>query len=152
MNKAGRSILWFLGACLLFTQGTISFVSQAYSSISGGWFLLFGFLALLSVLVTLLIMFFKDPAYITAERSDVVTLSLIQKIARKSNPELLKTLITHIKPSTWIKGEIDAEEEETDAALDVETLEDDVDEGETKDVYEQRDLNEALKTLLNTDK
>jgi len=63
MGKSGKSILWFLGGCLIFTEGTIAAIAKASSTISGGWILLFGFLSLAVVLTTLLIMFVRDQQF-----------------------------------------------------------------------------------------
>ena len=81
MGKAGQSILWFLGACLLFSEGTIGYVATNKEKLDGGWVLLFAFLCLLTVLVALLRMFQLNPAFIMAERGDVVQLALIQQLA-----------------------------------------------------------------------
>ena len=112
MGKAGKSVLWFLGACLVFSQGIISAVAKIYATVDGGWVLLFGFLCLATVLGTLLLMYRQNPAFLTAERQDLVPLSLIQEVAKRNNPQLLTYLIRTLSPEVWTSGEVDVEEEQ----------------------------------------
>jgi hypothetical protein len=105
MNKAGRSVLWFLAACLVFTQGIISIAANYGTPIAGVWLLLFGFASLLIVLSVLFLMFKINPAFITAEHNDLVPLSLIQHVASNTNnPKLLGQLMKMIwKSKTQFK-------------------------------------------------
>lgn len=118
MNKAGKSVLWFLAGCLVFTQGIITIATNYSTPIAGGWLLLFGFASLSSVLLVLFLMFKINPAFITAEHNDLVPLSLIQHVASNTNnPKLLGQLITSISPEIWNNGgpDIDDETEEIEA-------------------------------------
>ena len=105
MDRAGQSILWFLGACLAFSEALIAGVAGAYTDVEGSWVLLFGFLCLAVVLVALLVMFRINPAFITAERGDVVALTLIQQMSRDHGPDIFKrglyTIVT--KPYRFLR-------------------------------------------------
>ncbi len=147
MDKSGKSILWFLGACLIFTEGTIAAIAKVSSTISGGWILLFGFLSLMTVLTALLTMFDRNPAFILAGQGELVPLSILQAIALNNNPTLLKYLITRLPPSIWIHGETDAEEDKQENVPEPEVSDTEVDESEVTDESEQREFREALKNL-----
>ncbi len=116
MDKAGQSILWFLGACLFFSEGLVAGVAKAYTDVDGSWVLLFGFLCLSIVLVALLVMFRINPAFITAERGDLVPLTLIQQLARDNHPDLFK-LIMNMKPELWTAGEPGVDDAEAEAPV-----------------------------------
>ncbi|MEN8133830.1 MAG: hypothetical protein ABFS45_27465 [Pseudomonadota bacterium] len=117
MGKAGKSILWFLGACLVFSESIIAGVAKLYTNVDGVWVLLFGFICLGIVLATLLLMFRINPAFITAERGDLVPLTLIQQVARDSNPDLLKQLVISLSPEAWTTGEPNVEEAESEEPI-----------------------------------
>ena len=116
MDNAGRSILWFLVACLGFTEAAISFVAKSKEDLGGVWVLLFAFLCLVTVLVTLLRMFQLNPAFITAERGDVVKLALIQRMTREYTPEMLKHIL-NLKAEVWKSGEPDVDDAEAAAPV-----------------------------------
>ena len=147
MDKAGKSILWFLGACLIFSQGLITAVAKAFTSVDGTWVLLFGFLCLAIVLATLLTMFIRNPSFITAERGELVPLSIIQQVARQNNPDLLKQLIVTLSPESWVSGEVEEEEPPGEIEHEMEELE--VDEGDGEDSASNEEFNRAFNMLVN---
>lgn len=147
MEKAGKSILWFLGACLFFSQGLITAVAKAFTSVEGTWVLLFGFLCLAMVLGTLLIMFIQNPTFITAERGDLVPLSIIQQVARQNNPDLLKQLIVALSPDAWVSSEVG--DEEVGDHTEYEEIEAEVDEGGGKDQEDYQEFINAFNKLGN---
>ena len=114
MDKAGQSILWFLGACLFFSESLVAAVAKAYTDVDGSWVLLFGFFCLAMVLVALLVMFRINPAFITAERGDLVPLALIQRMSRDHDPDLFKRIV-NLNPELWASGEPDVDDAEAQA-------------------------------------
>jgi hypothetical protein len=148
MEKAGKSVLWFLGGCMVFTQVVISIVSKSYSNIGGGWILFFGFMCLLVVLTALIIMFVRNPVFITAERGDLVPLTLIQHVARNSNPELLRQLVTSISSSAWLIGEVDAGEDEDTETEEAQLMEEEIDEKEEIEDADRNGFLEALDEII----
>lgn len=150
MNKAGRSVLWFLAGCLIFTQGITSIAANYGTPIAGEWLLVFGFASLLIVLSALFLMFKINPAFITAEHNDLVPLSLIQHVASNTNnPKLLGQLIASISPEIWKNGgpDIDDELEENEA-----NPSENVDESEEDDLEEQDSIENALSALTKNNK
>ncbi len=150
MNKAGKSVLWFLAGCLVFTQGTISIAANYSSSIAGGWLLLFGFASLSSVLLVLFLMFKINPAFITAEHNDLVPLSLIQHVTSSTNnPKLLSQLIANISPEIWKNGGPEVEDE----ADEIEENEiEEIDECEDGEIEEDIPVEDALSALIERSK
>lgn len=149
MGNAGKSVLWFLGACLVFSQGIISAVAKIYTTVDGEWVLLFGFLCLAIVLGALLLMFRQNPAFLTAERQELVSLSLIQAVARESNPQLLTYLIRTLSPEVWNSGEVDVEDEQDTEEIEGEHAEEDVDEIDADADSDQDDFTKAFSKMNN---
>jgi hypothetical protein len=149
MGNAGKSVLWFLGACLVFSQGIISAVAKIYTTVDGEWVLLFGFLCLAIVLGALLLMFRQNPAFLTAERKELVSLSLIQAVARESNPQLLTYLIRTLSPEVWNSGEVDVEDEQDTEEIEEEHAEEDVDEIDADADSDQDDFTKAFSKMNN---
>lgn len=115
MKNAGKSILWFLGSCLLFSQSLIGVLNNYSDAINTIYLAYgFGFLSLIIVLGTLLYMFKLDPAFITAEKGDMVPLAIVRQLSSNVNPILLKTLIETIPAGIWSRGEdvVDSDEDE----------------------------------------
>jgi len=150
MGKAGRSVLWFLGACMAFTQAVIGTVARAYTGIDGSWVLLFGFMCLTIVLTALVIMFVRNPAFITAERGDLVPLSLIQQVARGNNPELLKELLKSISSAAWTTGETDKVDDDLTEYEDPVLAGDEVDESDIPDESDNADWRKALESITTS--
>jgi len=150
MGKAGKSILWFLGACLVFSQGIISAAAKFFVEIDGGWVLLFGFLCLATVLGTLLLMFKQDPAFIIAESKDVVRLSAIQGIIKGINSQAAKYLLEHLSAEAWKSGEVDTEDEHDTEETEPELTEDNVDELESDTDSDPEDFVETFREIFNT--
>jgi hypothetical protein len=150
MNKAGKSVLWFLTGCLVFTQGIISIAANYSQPIDGGWLLLFGFCSLTVVLSILFLMFRINPAFITAERNDLVPLSLIQHVASNTNnPRLLSQLIATISPEIWNNGGPDVDDEDPAETELISATEIDEAEEEETDVT---DFTNAFQSLFIQDK
>jgi len=146
MDKAGKSVLWFLGACLLFSQSLMAVVAKIETSIGGGWILFFGFLCLVSVLVSLLTMFLRNPAFLTAERGDLIPLSLIQHIAKDNNPDLLKQLILNLSPKALYPSKIDEVENDE---LESDVNESEIDEEGNEEHDDSKEYDAALSKILN---
>jgi hypothetical protein len=149
MGNAGKSVLWFLGACLVFSQGIISVVAKIYTTVHGEWVLFFGFLCLVTVLGALFLMFRRNPAFLTAERQDLVSLSLIQAVARESNPKILTYLIRTLSPEVWNSGEVDIEDEQDKEEIEEEYTEEDVDEIDADADLDQDDFTKAFSEMNN---
>ncbi|MHC4087053.1 MAG: hypothetical protein ACYSWZ_01575 [Planctomycetota bacterium] len=144
MGNSGKSVLWFLGACLVFSQGIFTAVAKIYTTVDGESVLLFGFLSLATVLGALLLMFRQNPAFLTAERQDLVNLSLIQEVARKNNPRLLTYLIRTLSPETWTSGEVEVKEEQDTGEIGEEHAEEDDDEIDADADSDQGDFTKAF--------
>ena len=150
MGKAGKTILWFLGACLVFSQGIISAAAKFFVDVDGAWVLLFGFLCLATVLGTLLLMFKLNPAFIIAESKDVVRLSTIQGITKGVNSQTVKYLIENLPAEAWTSGVVDAEEEHDIDEIEPEITEDNVDELDTDDVSDREDFVKTFTDMFNS--
>ncbi len=141
MDKAGQSILWFLGACLLFSETLVAGVAKAYTDVEGSWVLLFGFLCLTIVIVALLVMFITNPAFIIAERGDLVSLTLIQQLARDNHPDLFKRIM-NLKPELWTSGEPGVDDAEAQAPVES------IPEAETDESPDDTDVDEDFAKAL----
>lgn len=132
MNRAGQSVLWFLGACLVFSDGIIAVAANISKQIDGGWILVFGFLVLIAVLCALLYMFKRDPAFLIAERGDLVSISLIRELIPRigNDPKLISLVLDSITQGTWNAGGIEIAEEDSFVEDD---LEEDLEEDEEED-------------------
>lgn len=141
MGKAGRSVLWFLGACMVFTDAVIGVVAKTSTTVTGDALLMFGFASLLAILAALVAMFIRNPAFITAEKGQLIPLELIQSIARTSDPGVLRHLITQIPASAWTTGESVAVEPDDDETEDLaeDTDVDDFDEMDPADLQWVKD-------------
>jgi hypothetical protein len=110
MNNAGRSVLWFLGACLVLVHLLAGIGLKFTDPHLGPYVLVFGFLCLISILVSLLLMYHKDPSFLMAERDDVRFLSVLRSLADRSNPELLAQVIKHIDVRNLKDSQIELKE------------------------------------------
>lgn len=130
--KASRptSVLIFLGTCLAFAEALVGVVARYEAQLSGIWVLAFGTLNLLIVLGSLLIMFFKNPQFLIAERRDLIPLRILEAIRNQDNPKLIEVLVKKLR---W--------ENLTDAHVrlpNVEPMESKVDDAELRKFAEQQ--------------
>jgi hypothetical protein len=97
--KASRptSVLIFLGTCLAFVEALVGVVARYDAQVSGVWILAFGTLNLLVVLGALLLMFFKNPQFLIAERRDLIPLHILQAIRDQDDPKLIEVLIKKVR-------------------------------------------------------
>ena len=147
MKNAGRSVLWFLGACLIFTDATIAVVARSGEGLHGAWILVFGVLSLAAILGALLFMFKQSPAFLVAEHGDLAPLTLIQGILRSHSPHLAKLLIERIPTAAWSGGTVDepAEPSEEDEDL---PPDEEVDDDTNLDPGEESDFRDMLQSLV----
>ena len=134
MKNAGRGILWFLGACLAMTQGTVALLARSDGPPETS-LLLFAGGALAAVLAVLLLMFFHNPLMVTAqsqvERIMAATEQLYSTLGSERAGDVIKRLplgeLIEGVPEAPIEGEDQddplpgadaAEENDDDAGVD----------------------------------
>lgn len=91
------SVLIFLGACLAFAEalaGAVAALNKEH--VSAITVLVFGTINLAMVLGVLVYMFWKNPAFLVAERADLVPLALLERIADEEDPRLVRELLKHL--------------------------------------------------------
>ena len=112
MNKAGKSVLFFLAGCMAFINAVIGTLTKISPNLTGIEILNYSFLSLLLVLLSLVLMYFKDPSFLLAQKDDVISLVLLKEIGRMKDVNLMKHAINQFtnSPSTEENNEIDEEE------------------------------------------
>lgn len=106
-SQAGNSVLWFLVGCLALVETIIGILGNQFKSSPyfGYWLLAFGFLSLLVVLASLLIMFFKNPQFLIAEKDQLGLISYFQFLAANEDPELVKEVLRRFDLNRLVTGE-----------------------------------------------
>ncbi|MEQ9299105.1 MAG: hypothetical protein RIF33_11095 [Cyclobacteriaceae bacterium] len=106
-SQAGNSVLWFLVGCLALVETIIGVLGNQFKSSPyfGYWLLTFAFISLLVVLGALLIMFFKNPQFLIAEKDQLGLISYFQFLAANEDPELVKEVLRRFDPNRLVANE-----------------------------------------------
>lgn len=106
-SQAGNSVLWFLVGCLALVETIIGVLGNQFKSSPyfGYWLLTFAFISLLVVLGALLIMFFKNPQFLIAEKDQLGLISYFQFLAANEDPELVKEVLSRFDPNRLVANE-----------------------------------------------
>lgn len=143
MNKSGKSVLWFLGACLALTQVVVTAVATNVSYYDIQNILIYSFISLFLILAVLLIIFFKYPELLLAQSEDLVSLVMIKEAVKDMNADLAKEIIMSFSASNWVKPEVDEVEEDIE-----DELEDEITVGEEPIEVSDKELEKEHEQLL----
>ena len=157
MSIQGKSVLWFLAGCLVFTNALIGTIGGTNENFWAGWLLIAGILSLGIVLMTLLYIFRVNPSFLIAEKEHVLSLAkidLLRKIqseAEINNPVLFRQLILSLSPENINEIEfagVDEASTDEDDIVNYELVDE-----EEKEIEEQDNLSfeDALNELLKGD-
>jgi len=101
-TKSATTVLWFLVGCLTFTETFLGFFLER-TDVDPLPVLIIGVVALGLILGTLLLMYLREPAFLTLEGKDASKLTIILALIRGYGPALPTEIIRMIISGDVVK-------------------------------------------------
>ena len=98
MRDGGTRPLLFLAACLGFAETTLGMLAS-FAGTDGTLAAVFALVSLGMVLLALVAMYFRDPAFLTFSSQQALDVRMLELLRDRLTPELLSLYVHSLRPS-----------------------------------------------------